>query len=432
MKLPKFRWTLALGGEIALAIGLCVVSYGLFLSLLGVIFPSSTGLRDLINAAAGGSSEAAAETGTHALSGSGMVADVEESPAVLEVLSPKVMRKPADGVAWVSASSGARLHGRDGVQTASRGAARIDFDRDNRLQLGPSTLVVIRESVEEVDRPARQASVLMLEGELWADVASGAGGHAMTLQVRTPSGVARVAPASESSARMRVAVNRDHASTFSVLAGEATIHTREGAVRVGANQAVAVDSSGEASAPRPLPAAPALVGPPNGARVTYRDMVPAVTFAWREVPGASGYRFELARDAAFQKVVERAATSEPAFRRQGLGAGAYFWRVSAVSEGAEGAPGPAYALRVERQAAGAPRLEIKRPPSIVHGDRYVIAGVASPSAQVRVAGEVVRVDRHGRFRHEVVLQPGMNMIVIEAAGADGTTAYQSAIINAKP
>ena len=79
----------------------------------------------------------------------------------------------------------------------------------------------------------------------------------------------------------------------------------------------------------PPPAAPALTAPAaNATNVALNQ-----SFSWTAIAGASGYRFQLSRDAAFSSLIDNqlvtgtTATSVKAMR----GNATYFWRVSALN-----------------------------------------------------------------------------------------------------
>jgi hypothetical protein len=99
------------------------------------------------------------------------------------------------------------------------------------------------------------------------------------------------------------------------------------------------------------PAVPAAISPPSGAPVS---QLPA--FAWRRIPGATAYEFQLAPDPRFKTGAGRLITSNTrATLTKTLPNGTYWWRVRALS-GAGHVSGWSSARAVRMSWHTAPRL----------------------------------------------------------------------------
>ncbi len=124
----------------------------------------------------------------------------------------------------------------------------------------------------------------------------------------------------------------DTKTSLATLRGSVELGSKNGKVVVGANQGSWVDATGKPATPVQLPSAPVIVGPSRGANI-------GSGLVWKAVKGAVSYTVEVARDAEF--VLDVSAKQVPATTMQvdeGLAAGMWFWRVSAVgSNGAAGA-----------------------------------------------------------------------------------------------
>ena len=59
---------------------------------------------------------------------------------------------------------------------------------------------------------------------------------------------------------------------------------------------------------------------------------PSVNLSWYPVPGATGYKVEIAKDAGFGSVVEESSVKAPDFKTSELETGEYFWRIQAIFE----------------------------------------------------------------------------------------------------
>jgi hypothetical protein len=76
-----------------------------------------------------------------------------------------------------------------------------------------------------------------------------------------------------------------------------------------------------------------LLAPPDRVTLTLREGVPIV-FTWRSA-GASSYRFQLAQDRGFSKVIMDRRVSGTSTTVRELPSGVYYWRCSADGTGAK-------------------------------------------------------------------------------------------------
>ena len=73
---------------------------------------------------------------------------------------------------------------------------------------------------------------------------------------------------------------------------------------------------GRAGAPQNLPAVPVLLAPPHQAEIAYPDTARATTLlAWRPVPGATGYHFQIDYSPYFNRPIYDRRGMEGAFHR---------------------------------------------------------------------------------------------------------------------
>ena len=78
-----------------------------------------------------------------------------------------------------------------------------------------------------------------------------------------------------------------------------------------------------------------------------------------------------------------------------------------------------------------PALAVRFPAKTVRKRRHVLTGSTDPGAKVFVMGKEIDTDADGGFRHNMKLQRGINIIVVEAFDAAGNVAYESRLINRK-
>ncbi|NOT33894.1 MAG: hypothetical protein HOP12_06965, partial [Candidatus Eisenbacteria bacterium] len=231
-------------------------------------------------------------------------------------------------------------------------------------------------------------------------------------------------------AEVRVSARSRGRATVQVLDGSAQVRNASGSVTVREGQYVVSDSIGALSAPQPLPPSPTLQSPGDGIVMTTRRSRDDVSFAWEPVPGARGYRIEIARDWGFRELIYEAVLNDTRLRYPNLPRGAYHWRVSAIAREAESAYSVAADFEL-RADATPPRLEVLQPNGAVMARQFRVRGSSEPGTQVRVSGERVAVGIDGSFERDVVLETGVNMIVVEALDEVGNVAYRTLHVTAK-
>ncbi len=152
-------------------------------------------------------------------------------------------------------------------------------------------------------------------------------------------------------------------------------------------------------------------------------------FAW-ESHDVDSCRFMLARDAEFQDVVHEVVTAEPRFRHGNLRPGTYFWRVSGLAGSAESPVSPVrqFEIRLDQVA---PALEVSFPGDPIETAVLNLVGETEPGVQVFVGDSRVVPAEDGSFTHEIRLQPGLNVVVVEAVDPAGNTSYASGTVQAR-
>jgi hypothetical protein len=429
----RVRRLIALGAELFVSVTAALIFFFVFLGGLAVIMPSGISLRSVVGSASfegrgdgdrGGPMSGSLDslTGYSPLSGG--------PAATLAVLNDEVKRKGTSEIVWGSVRSWATLRDGDAVQTTRDGTALLRFGRGEEFQLGRNSLMVVRSGRQHQDASTVHSSVLVLDGDLWADVARGS--RPQQVSVATPTATvevgAGVGPASGGG--VKVTVGRDRTSTISVYHGSVDLVAGGRRIRVGASQYVKVDSTSVMSAPQPLPDAPGLTAPGHESRYDYRELPPQVRFAWDPVAGAESYRLVVSRTPDFHKVLLDRQVPGTSFTLGNLQEGSYSWRVSVFHAGVEGPPSEPRMVRIARHASP-PALQVTFPSDVVNDDECTIAGVAEPGSRVFVAGESVLPGDSGVFEHRVRLKRGFNVLVVETIDRVGNATYRSKVVEAK-
>jgi hypothetical protein len=361
----------------------------------------------------------------------GLSASIHSS-AVISRMRNTVKGKRAGMVAWEEVNIGMRLFDKDAIQTFSRSSAFISIDEASHLDLGENTLVIIGRLDRDLLREKKQSVLVMVDGELRGRI-SGAGRESVNVEIATPSATTFITSGENGrdQAEFKVSVNPDKSSTITVFRGVAEVGSEGQKVRVEANQGVTVNLGELPGTPQALPLPPVPVSPSGNGIFYYRDLPPKVRFTWEAKAGSDAYRFVLARDPEFRKVVEEERISGDSFTHGNLAEGDYYWKVSRLTGWKEGAFSKARRIRVVKDL-DPPTLQVRFPGETVDLNQMtVLTGITEPGTHVFVQGEPVPIDRTGGFEYPLNLKPGINIVVVEAVDAAGNVAYHSGIVDAR-
>jgi len=161
--------------------------------------------------------------------------------------------------------------------------------------------------------------------------------------------------------------------------------------------------------------------------VYYRRLPPKIQYRWKRQPGVRGYRFVLARDAAFADIVTEKRLSKRRFVQKNLTAGTYFWRVGAVYDGGQEIFSKSRKFQVIQDQTP-PVLNVDFPPETLAPSNYSLHGQTEPGVQVFVGGQAVNVSPSGKFHYMLRLQPGVNVIAVAAVDKANNVASRSHIV----
>lgn len=233
--------------------------------------------------------------------------------------------------------------------------------------------------------------------------------------------LARLAPGT---ARFRFARAGKNGQSLAVYAGEVRVEGEGRVVRVPANFGLTLRNGVAVGTAVPLPAAP-ILGEGEREPYRYRLLPPRVRFTWSG--GAGEYHLQLAREEQFATPLFDEKLRAPEFVTGKLVEGSYFWRVSRVEEGREGAFSRVGRCRLQ-QVLTAPQLEVGFPAENPAAGEYTLSGRSEPGARVYVDGVPVATEQSGRFARHLRLNPGVNLIRVEAVDATGNASYASRIV----
>ena len=422
--------------EAFVTIFVVLVFFSLFLFVLNFLFPSGTGLYNIISSDGSSSGSGLFQQAIRKLL---LVQGNQEAEpgaedtmaATLNSVHNHVKSKRARAIAWRTAKELMPLYDRDSVQTFSRSAAEIEFDQSNVLQMGERSIVVIRQLANDLLLGEKRSVVVLVEGELLGTVA-GSDKKSMYMEVATPGATVRsqYRGKGDEESTFKVTVNADKSSTVTVMQGKAEVYSAGKKVVVESNQTTLVPLYQAPLAPKTLAQAVELKNPENLRKYYYYKLPPKVRFAWNDQPDSKGYRFMLARDETFKDIVTEESLPKPGLMHGNLKKGTYYWKVKSQGQYGDGQFSDSRRLEVVKDQTP-PRLHVKFPDAIVKSDRCTIEGKTEPGASVLVDGHPVKTTRDGRFSRQLKLQRGVNVIVVEAVDRADNVAYRSQLVHGK-
>jgi hypothetical protein len=352
----------------------------------------------------------------------------EEAPATVTTarfnsIEGSVKVKTVGTFEWVTANRNMVLRRSDLVRTGPGSTAEIAFFDNTVVHVRPDSLITIEESSEDPATKARRVRWHISSGEVNLQTARKNVPGSAT-EVSTPtlnSTVGELAAAS-----IRVAETGD--SEISMFRGSGRIETKTGdQIDLAPAQAVRVDAAGKAGAKIALPDMPVLLAPPHQAEISYPAPAQATTLlAWKEVPSAAGYHFQIDYSAYFSRpLYDRQGWKGNSIELRGLDVGKYYWRVAALDK--DGNRGQfsdffRFSVAAPGRAAGAggppPPLSIQS--LEVRSNILQIKGVTEAGASVTVNGQRVPVQDDGAFNEFITLdEAGKQVVVIRATGING-------------
>lgn len=244
------------------------------------------------------------------------------------------VRRAGQGT-WEAVAPGTVFRVGDEVRTGERSTTRIEFLAGGGLELEESADVVIDTAPGKPGgpgaAPAAETRVAVKDGVVRGflpEAATSTATSQVGLVIALGDGKdVRLAPATGGRALFRLS-RKDAATEVAITAGTATLTGAGGERVLSAGQLALASAAGLGDAVE-LIDFPASVEPGIDARV---HLVPGLTvkLGWKAVPGAGGYRVQVARDLSFQRLEAGGVVEGTEWRFSPRDAGMYAWRVAAV------------------------------------------------------------------------------------------------------
>ncbi len=431
----RLKSVLTKSAETIAAIVLVLAFFAVILGMMETFFPIGSRFQDLMRgdeSAQQGSASGKRDILVSSQGTESNLTDPSSAVATLSTIQQTVKSKQADSIAWRNAEAGMALQNRDAIQTQKGATAAIAFDKNNTLQLGENSLIVIRRMETGPLLGRRRAFSMAVDGELSGKLAAGSS-DTIHLELTTPNTVARLkspVQGGEETA-FKITVNPDNTSTVAVFSGMAELLTATGQqIRVEANQAATVSATGVSTRTLIPPKAPAPAAPADGDKYYYRELPPRVTFSWAPQDQTRQFHFNLARDPAFSEPVVSTALTATAYSHGNLKPGKYYWRVSSFNQLMESRAGPTRSFELVRDT-DPPSLTVEFPPPTATTARQMLRGGTEPGTKLIVAGVAVTPLADGSFQHEIELERGSNVLVVEAVDLAGNASFRSQLVQGR-
>jgi hypothetical protein len=414
--------------EAGVAIGLILALFVGLQGVLSILLPSDSGISGLLAGMRTGDEAAANSRSGRSFHSAGFGTD--EPVAALTRIQSDVKTRRGTSVMWGNARRGMKLHNLDAIQTMDRSAASITFLNQGRLDLGSNTHIIIRSNDSDIFSTDRRSSLLMVDGELRGRLVSSTG-KPIQFEVELPGGSTEIATSGEGEAAFRIRVNEDSTVAVVVDEGSARVMSQGDTVTVRSSQFTTIGSTSSPAKPETLADPVRVVGPAPGKVFDFRNVSPEVDFEWTAGPSFSGYRVLIARDDRFGEVIYDEVLSGSRMTHGNLETGTYYWRVYGIKDGLEVTVQDTRVFHLTR-SVDPPPLTVWFPSKVVKSAVYVLKGKTEPGTKVVIGGAEVKVDARGYFMRRLQLDPGLNVIVVEAVDKLGNVAYESKVINSKP
>jgi hypothetical protein len=345
--------------------------------------------------------------------------------ARFQKIDGSVQVKRAGTLEWLSATLAVSLRQNDLVRTGSGAAAEIRFADGTVFYVRPDSLITIEESSQNPVSRQQRVALSIQSGE--ANFQTAARGVPGSTTISTPT----LRTTAERDTAGNIQVAEGGATGLRIFKGQGAAETRTGQkIALASNEGVRVDATGAAGPKVALPTVPQLTAPSNGTDIAYPDLAQGITLLlWSAVPEVSAYRVMVDFSPSFARpLYDRQQTSRSTqMELRSLEAGAYYWKVAAVSaDGTEGSFSEMWRFTLAKSAQSS-----ATPPPLVfeaaelRGNVLQVRGRTEPGATLSMGGLRIEVQADGSFNEFVIFDGGAGASVrLTATGTHGGTVEQ--------
>src|SRR5262245_21800698 len=235
-------------------------------------------------------------------------------------LEGNVRVKPVGQFEWIPADSNMILRKSDLVRTGPGAAAEITFFDGTVVHVRPDSLITIEETSENPATKERRVAWHISSGEVIFNAPNKTEGRT---DITTPN--TTVTTTKQAEGGIKVGEAGDSAIRLFRGSGVQVETKTGGKVELASNELLHVDADGNPGSKIALPSVPLLLAPPHQAEISYPDPQRATTLlAWRTVPGATGYHFQIDYSSSFSRPIKDVPNwKEAAVELRGLDVGKY-------------------------------------------------------------------------------------------------------------
>jgi len=351
--------------------------------------------------------------------------------AVLESKTNMVKGKRANAVAWAMASPGMLLYDHDALQTQNKSGATIKFDQDNIVEMKENSLIVIKKLEEDFIFREKRSFIVVADGEFRGKFFS-TPDKPLYVELATPTATARIKPSYslDKPVDFKVKINPDSSSTFIVYEGKAEIEAKGQKIELNNRQKTfaGVDKAPMVAVNLPDPVK--LQSPTTEKTFLFSKLPPEITFRWEEEASEEGYVLEISKSPSFEERILQTTTNSNEFTVGNLRNGSYYWRVATIKGFDDEIFSDPRRITITQDTTP-PNLTVDFPVDIVDNSTVVFDGKTDPDATLYINNRRVDLSGQGAFIHEQELNPGINVVVVEAVDPAGNSSYKSKYFNAK-
>jgi hypothetical protein len=326
---------------------------------------------------------------------------------------------------WEQADRKMTLRVGDQVKTSSSSSVQLIYFDGTITTVQPGSLLEVRDLREDPATKVRKVTEKLNWGEIVASTQK-RNVEGSVHEVATDKAVATTGEAGE----FRIAVDtQTKQASFDVFQGKVQVQGPDRRESLGAGERLRASADGKILTKEVLPGVPRLVAPSDQRVFVYEDPSKGTTnLSWEKVPGASRYHLIISDKVLFTDPLYDADRDETTVVIDGVAAGAYYWKVAAVSpSGVRGPFSEPRRFRVtsqkirDREDTSPPRLEITD--FVQTGPMVILNGRTEPGAQLWIDSEKVDVYDDGTFYAVIRLRKeGNNDVQLVAQDAAGNEA----------
>lgn len=337
--------------------------------------------------------------------------ETNRKEAVSAILADKtgdVFKRKGIISSWNSSDKGDLYAEQDGIKTAQKSYAKLDFTDGSFVMINPETIATIRLSKIDKLSNTSETEIQISDGGLLASL-SAKSRQQTDFVVKAADSETRV-----NSTKFYAEKGTNDRVTYSNYEGSALVRVASAEVELNKNEGTVVERGKEPLPPVKLLEFPRLTWP-NSDSLTYD---PIVFLTWTEVEKASYYEIEVSPTPAFTYGIERYTSKTTSLKLENITDGTRYIRLRAYDKlGLRGTDSPNYRL-LKNKDTQAPAIFFKNGLSneyFTRDDQFTLEGITEPGSQLRINNKPVEIKRSGEFRLSIPLPEKNTSLEIEAS-----------------